>query len=268
MMTLEFHSGNFGTNPALASGVNNPSQTLENQWASGPAQEPEPSLAQKVVSYVMDEFIRGIVAIRTRDLMTSLLDVHSIDQLIGKKEHCDVRALIERSLKLNQPAAVRKHIIFQSGVASDLWARVNPAALLRVLDHLVSNAVKYSPAYSTVQVHALLEKDTIVINIRDQGVGINETGRQKLFQKIARLMVDPSDSKFSNGLGMAIAKKCSAVLSGSIRWRANSESGSTFTLKLPISSETDDTLEFPDIKLAACRIVDSPGSTSDSYSRN
>lgn len=252
--------------------MRNPSETTSNQCGPGTVHEPEPSLAQKVVSYVMDEFIQGIVAVRTRDLMTSLMDVHSIDQLIGKKEHCDVRALIEKSLRLNQPAAARKHIVFQSGVASDLWARVNPAALLRVLDHLISNAVKYSPAYATVQVHALLEKDTIVINIRDQGVGINETGRQKLFQKIARLMVDPADGKFSNSIGMAIAKKCSAVLSGSIRWRANSESGSTFTLKLPISSEMDetfdDTLEFPDIKLAATRIVDLPGSTPGSYSRN
>jgi signal transduction histidine kinase len=267
-MKLEFHSGNFGTNPAIGAGMKEPIGTFNSQWGPGATPESEPSLAHKVASYVMQEFIEGIVAIRTRDLITSLLDVHSIDQLIGKKEHCDVRALIEKSLRLNRPIAARKRIIFQSGIAADLWARVNPAALSRVLDHLISNAVKYSPANSAVQVHALVENDNIVINIRDQGVGINETGRQKLFQKIARLMVDPSDAKFSNGIGMAIAKKCSAVLSGSIRWRANSECGATFTLKLPVSSETNDTLEFPDLPLASRRIMDFPGDLPGLYSQN
>lgn len=248
--------------------MKDPIQTTGSPLSALAAPEPEPSLAHKITSYVMQEFIEGIVAIRTRDLITSLLDVHSIDQLIGKKEHCDVRALIEKSLRLNRPAAARKRIIFQSGIASGLWARVNPAALLRVLDHLISNAIKYSPANAAVQVHALLENDTIVINIRDQGVGINETGRQKLFQKIARLMVDPSDAKFSKGIGMAIAKKCSAVLSGSIRWRANSECGSTFTLKLPISAETNDSLEFSDFKLVSRRIMDFPGNQPGLYSQN
>jgi K+-sensing histidine kinase KdpD len=267
MMTIEFHSGNFGTNPALSTGVNNPSQTYDSYW--GPAaHEPEPNLAQKVVSYVMEEFIQGIVAIRTRDLMASLLDVDSIEQLIGKKENCDVRALIEKTLKKNEPLAIRKHIVFHCGMGEGLLAEADPAALLRVLDNLVYNAVKYSPSNTAVQVHALVQKGNIVINIRDEGVGINETARQKLFQKIARLLVDPAEVKASRSLGMAIAKKCSAILSGSIKWRSNSNSGSTITLKLPVSPMENDTPENPGIKFVTTRITDLPGSTLSSYSRN
>lgn len=266
MMTIEFHSGNVGTNPATSGSVNNPSLTWDEQIGSA-AHNPEPGLAQKVVSYLMDEFIGGIVAIRTRDLMASLLDVDSIEQLIGKKENCDVCVLIEKSLKQNTPAATRKHIVLQSGVGEGLRAVTDPAALLRVLDHLIYNAVKYSPPNSIVQVHALAEKGNIVINIRDEGVGINETARQKLFQKIARLMVDPAEVKATQGLGMAIVKKCSAVLSGSIKWRSNSNSGSTITLKLPISPVEEDARENPGINFGSQRIIDRSASLPP-FSRN
>jgi K+-sensing histidine kinase KdpD len=148
---------------------------------------------------------------------------------------------------------------------ANLQAKADPAALMRVLDNLIYNAVKYSPPHSAVQVHAIVENDNIVINVRDEGVGINESGRQKLFQKIARLMVDPAEIKASNGIGMAIVKRCSAVLSGSIRWRRNTSSGSTITLRLPVSSGENDEPEYPGIKFVARKIMDLPDSF---HSRN
>lgn len=198
----------------------------------------------------------GGVAFPKGDLLGSSLDVDAIEQFIGKKERCDVKALVERSLERNRAAAAKKQIVFLSGVPNGLWAKADRTALQQVLDHLIANAIKFSPPNATVQVHALPENDSVVISVRDQGLDINEAGRERLFRKFANLMAFPPNGKISSGIGMAIVKKLAEALSGSIRWRGDSDSGSAFILKLPAASESIDSPEFSDIKLLARRIVE------------
>lgn len=59
----------------------------------------------------------------------------------------------------------------------------------------------------------------------------------------------------SDGIGMAVVKKIAAALSGSIRWRSSVGAGSTYTIKLPVASESPDLPEFSDIKLLAHTIL-------------
>jgi two-component system sensor histidine kinase/response regulator len=208
-----------------------------------------------MVGYLIKELVEGVVAVRTRELIANLLDVNSIEQFIARKERCDVRALIEECLTHHQSTAAKKQIVFLTGVSEGLWARADRNALLQVLDNLISNAVKYSPPNTTVQIHALLENDCIVVNVRDQGFGINEAGRQKLFQKFSDLMACPASEKLSNRIGMAVVKKIAAALSGSIYWRSSVGAGSTYTIKLPLTSESPDLPELDDIKLLARTIL-------------
>lgn len=224
----------------------------------GAAQHFGAGFAQKVVGYLLKELVTGVVAARTRELISNLLDVNALEQFIARKERCDVRALIEECLQQHQPAAAKKQIAFLAGVSEGLWARADCQALSQVLDNLISNAVKYSPPHTTVQIHALLENDCIVINIRDQGFGINEAGRQKLFQKFSDLMAGPASEKISKGVGVAIVKKIATTLSGSIGWRSSVGAGSTYTIKLPVAPESKDLPELSDIKLLARSIIELP----------
>jgi hypothetical protein len=59
----------------------------------------------------------------------------------------------------------------------------------------------------------------------------------------------------SDGIGMAVVKKVAAALSGSIRWRSSVGAGSTYTIKLPLASETPQMPELDDIKLLARTIL-------------
>jgi signal transduction histidine kinase len=254
--------------PAIGKGVNNPSQTFNSELNPAAIQSHSTHFGQKVVTSVLQGLVECAVAIRTRDLVADLLDFNSIEQFIGKKEPCDIRALIEQSIENNQAEAARKQIVFQTGISEGLWAKADSSALSQVLDNLISNALKYSPSNSTVQIHAMPEQDHVVINIRDQGVGMNEAGQQKLFQKIARLMMLPQSGRLSDGIGVAIVKKCSQALSGSIRWRSSLGSGSTFTIKLPVSSVPNGSFKLSDIKLLAHTFVDLPESSRTFYTRN
>lgn len=247
-----------GMNPAIRPVVNNPSRILNARFNSGATQHFGAGFAQKMIGYLLKELIQGAAAVRAREMITSLLDVSSIEQFIARKERCDVHALIEECLAHHQVDAAKKQIVFLTGISSGLWARADRQGLAQVLDNLISNAVKFSPANTTVQIHALLENDCIIINVRDQGFGINEAGRQKLFQKFTDLMAGPADTKTLNGVGLGIVKKVAAAVSGSIGWRSSVGAGSTYTIKLPVASESDDAQELPDIKLLARSIIEMP----------
>jgi signal transduction histidine kinase len=211
------------------------------------------------------------VAIRMRDLIANLLDVNAIEQgkFVVKIERCNVQALIEQSLEHNQSAAARKKSAFKVGISEGLWARGDRAAVMQILDNLISNALKYSPPNTTVYVHALPEKNNVVINVRDEGPGIGEADQKKLFQKFTRLTARPTGGESSTGLGLAIVKKLAEAMSGSIQCHSALGAGSTFTLRLPVSTEKDEPpQQLPDVKISSRSMVELPGAITGFQSRN
>lgn len=200
------------------------------------------------------------VAIRMRDLIANLLDVNAIEQgkFIVKQESCDIKALIEQSLEHNQLAAAKKKTVFRVGISDGLWANADRAAVLQILDNLLSNALKYSPPNTTVHVHALPEREHIVINVRDEGPGISEADQKKLFQKFTRLTARPTGGEPSTGLGLAIVKKLAEAMSGSIQCLSTLGSGATFTLRVPVSTRKTEAAESAEIKLLERNIIELP----------
>jgi signal transduction histidine kinase len=179
-------------------------------------------------------------ATRMRNLIADLLDFNAIEQgkYTSAVERCDVRALVGQCVENNQPIAARKQIALRVGISENLWAQADRAATLQILDNLVSNALKFSPPNSTVHVHALPEKDFILVNVRDEGPGISEADQKKLFQKFTRLSARPTGGESSTGLGLAIVKKLAEAMSGSVQCHSTLGSGATFALRLPVWPET------------------------------
>jgi signal transduction histidine kinase len=195
-----------------------------------------------------------------RDLVTNLLDVNAIEQgkFVVRQECCDIRALIDLSLEQNQLAATKKQIAFRVGISEGLWATADRAAVLQILDNLISNALKYSPPNTTVHVHALPEKEAIIINVRDEGPGISEADQKKLFQKFTRLTARPTGGESSTGLGLAIVKKLAEAMSGSIQCLSTLGSGSTFALRLPVAAQPINTDESSEAKMLGPKIIEMP----------
>jgi signal transduction histidine kinase len=212
------------------------------------------------------------VAIRMRDLIANLLDVNAIEQgkFVVKIERCNVQALIEQSLEHNQSAASKKQSVFKVGISEGLWAKADRAAVMQILDNLLSNALKYSPPNTTVHVHALPEKDFVVINVRDEGPGISEADQKKLFQKFTRLTARPTGGESSTGLGLAIVKKLAEAMLGSVQCHSVLGAGSTFTLRLPVSTEKGEPKgQLTELKEVINRnVVELPGAITGMQSRN
>ncbi|MEU5366995.1 ATP-binding protein [Streptomyces sp. NPDC005925] len=124
----------------------------------------------------------------------------------------------------------------RTGVA-DLAVWGNRGQLAAALGNLVENAVNYSPARTRVGIAARSigapGGDMIEIAVTDQGIGISDKDKERVFERFYR--VDPARSRATGGtgLGLAIVKHVAASHGGEVTvWSAEGQ-GSTFTLRLP-----------------------------------
>ena len=124
-----------------------------------------------------------------------------------------------------------------AGSAADLYVWGNRGQLAAALGNLVENAVNYSPARTRVGVAARRMSapggEMIEIAVTDQGIGISEKDKERIFERFYR--VDPARSRATGGtgLGLAIVKHVAASHGGEVTVWSSAGQGSTFTLRLP-----------------------------------
>ncbi|HUA27687.1 MAG TPA: ATP-binding protein [Streptosporangiaceae bacterium] len=107
--------------------------------------------------------------------------------------------------------------------------------LITALRNLLENAVAYSPDKTRVDVSTeLTAGESVEISVVDQGIGIPERDRERIFERFYR--VDPARSRATGGtgLGLAIVKHVTAAHGGQVTVESTEGSGSTFTLRLPL----------------------------------
>ena len=105
-----------------------------------------------------------------------------------------------------------------------------------MLVNLVDNAVKFSPSGGTVSVVGQERSGAIELRVRDEGVGIPEEERERIFRKFYR----GSSSVLSGGtgLGLFISRGLVTAMGGRIRVDSVEGEGSTFTLELTFENES------------------------------
>ncbi|MEP7074437.1 MAG: DUF4118 domain-containing protein [Acidobacteriota bacterium] len=113
--------------------------------------------------------------------------------------------------------------------------RVEARAIAEVIYNLVENAAKYSPAGSTIAITAKTHGDAVLILVSDQGKGVPEEMRERVFDKFVRL---DGEQTAGLGLGLAIARGIVEAQSGQIQIKAGENGkGTKVILKLPIGDE-------------------------------
>ncbi|HEX4349142.1 MAG TPA: HAMP domain-containing sensor histidine kinase [Verrucomicrobiae bacterium] len=180
----------------------------------------------------------GDASSRMRDLITNLLDANAIEQgqFTSKIQCCDLNSLVTQCVENNEPSAAKKQITICTGFSEKVLAKADRAATMQILENLISNALKFSPPNTRIHVHTLPEKDYVAVTVRDEGPGISEADRAKLFQKFSRLTAQPTGGESSTGLGLSIVKRLAESMSGSIQCNSQLGEGAKFTLRLPVWS--------------------------------
>ncbi|MDR1249139.1 MAG: response regulator [Treponema sp.] len=109
--------------------------------------------------------------------------------------------------------------------------------LTQVITNLVSNAVKFTPSYGSIQLSAFLEKTedsvcTIRVEVADSGIGISEEQQRKLFTSFAQADSNTSRKFGGTGLGLAISKRIVEMMNGRIWIVSEPDKGSTFAFTI------------------------------------
>jgi two-component system phosphate regulon sensor histidine kinase PhoR len=112
-------------------------------------------------------------------------------------------------------------------------ARADRQAVEQILDNLLSNAARYTNAGGHVDVTVEPKDDRVVITVADDGIGIPEHSRERIFERFYRVDAARSRALGSTGLGLAIVKHLVGRMGGEIRVESELGVGSRFTVTLP-----------------------------------
>src|SRR5262249_50560233 len=111
---------------------------------------------------------------------------------------------------------------------------VDAGVMVQVIENLVSNAVKYSPAGKNIFVRLRGEQNAARLEVQDEGPGLSAEDQKKLFGKFARLSAKPTGGEHSTGLGLSIVKKMVEAMNGRVWCESQLGHGATFIVALPI----------------------------------
>lgn len=174
-------------------------------------------------------------------MVNELLDVATIEagELKLSLRRASLTELLRKASALsNMDAAKKGTSVHFDPPADPLELAFDPVKLKQVADNLLSNAVKYSPPGSRITVLARRESAArqAILAVRDQGPGIPEAERDKLFQDFSRLSVQPTGGENSTGLGLAICRKIVEAHRGAIVAENLPGGGCEFRVTLPLPS--------------------------------
>jgi signal transduction histidine kinase len=109
-------------------------------------------------------------------------------------------------------------------------------SLGRILDNLISNAIKFTPISGEVFISLKEEGGWFVFTVEDNGPGFTEQDKFNAFKKFHKLSARPTAGESSTGLGLSIAKSLTKHLGGKLELTSQEGKGATFTLSIPKKS--------------------------------
>ena len=173
---------------------------------------------------------------RLADLVDQLLFLARADShpLELRRERIDLAELLTEAAENAGPAAAAKNIALEIEVGPQSAVADRPQ-LLRVVDNLVTNAVKFTPDAGTVRLSAGGEGDAAILAVADSGAGIAPADLPDLFNRFFRGRNAVEDAVPGSGLGLAISQVIAEAHGSTIEVESTPGTGSTFRLALPLA---------------------------------
>lgn len=166
-------------------------------------------------------------------LTTDLLDAARVEagQLDLRRERCDVRDCVYPVIDLfkAEPEGERMSTRLPR---EPIWIDADLMRVQQVIGNLVSNALKYSPDGGYVEVRVSAENGQAIVEVTDQGLGIDEADLPHIFEPFRRA-TRSAHTVPGVGLGLSISRRIIAAHGGRIDVRSKPGVGSTFTVVLP-----------------------------------
>ena len=181
----------------------------------------------------------NVITKETRRLSRLVEDILSVSQLeVGSIElhvdSVDLKALLSDGVRDVRGLADEKNIDVQLVLPAKVEAiRADRDKLAVVINNLLGNAIKYTPANGNVVVGCQVTADVVVLTFKDNGIGIDASEHAKVFEKFQRGSNPEVKNESGTGIGLYTAREIVRRHGGDIDLLSEKNKGSTFMVRLP-----------------------------------
>ncbi|MBD2335618.1 PAS domain-containing protein [Calothrix sp. FACHB-156] len=167
-------------------------------------------------------------------LVNDILDLEHLEsnKFSLVKQRCDAATLIRQSVEALQPLATANNVTLEMSLTS-IKISVDPDRIMQTLLNLIGNAIKFSPANSTVMLSVEDLSDRILFKVQDQGRGIPHDMLETIFGRFQQVDASDSRQKGGTGLGLAICRGIVQQHGGTIWAESVLGEGSIFYFTIP-----------------------------------
>lgn len=160
-------------------------------------------------------------------LLTARVENHQHDITI---EPINLTAFLKDLVNKYGHIIEQKHVL-TSDIKDNLKINSESTSLSSILLNLIENAVKYSPSGSKISLHGFENENEIIVEVRDEGIGIPEVEKEKILQKFYRIGNENTRTTKGSGLGLYIVSELVKLNQAKLLIRNNSPKGSIFSIK-------------------------------------
>lgn len=172
---------------------------------------------------------------RLKELIEDILELSRLES--GKPvldlEETPVRRLVEQTLAAMKDSAREKGVSLSTAESIDFPARLDRRRVQRILDHLVGNAIRFTPPGGRITVSARREGNAAVFSVEDTGIGIPEEEQPRVFDKFYQVQDALIRTAQGSGLGLSICKRIVCMHGGDIWVDSAPGKGSCFSFRIP-----------------------------------
>jgi PAS domain S-box-containing protein len=187
-------------------------------------------------------------------LVDDLLDAARINQgaIALRPESVKLSDVVARSVEIVRPVIdARRHRLDVSVPAIPAVLQVDATRIVQVLDNLLSNAAKYTPAGGLLRLSAAVDRDHATIEVSDSGVGMSRDTLAALFEPFSRAR-DTEDDPGGLGIGLWLSKRLVMLHGGTIEAHSDGTGkGSRIVVRLPLADTLPPTASPPTAERAS-----------------
>lgn len=168
-------------------------------------------------------------------LTKDLLEIATLNTELLEKSPTDITSLVKEQVRLlGFKASEKGQVLNFTAPENHISANVNAEKIARILNNLVTNAVKFSPQNSEINILLYSDELTFTLEVQDSGIGIPDSMKEKVFDLFSDAKRFGTSGEQPFGLGLSISRQIADAHNGKIWFESEQGSGTTFYVRIPL----------------------------------
>jgi len=178
-------------------------------------------------------------------IITDILDLEQLRAEEIERKPASFKNLVREIYMRHEPDADRKkQTITLNMLDAPITVKMDHLRLGQAISNLIGNAIKYTPDEGNIEVRVVqTDEEHVQLEVQDNGYGIPEDAQARLFTEFYRVKTKSTRGIAGTGLGLSLVKSVAEAHDGEVSVDSAEGEGSTFYLKLPITTEIMESIE-------------------------